>query len=176
MNMISNELRDNLKFQFDISRQLLEYHLSSLQQREYTWRPSINGLHIHNKEGTWYADWPETEDYEMGAASIAWTMWHIIYWWEMVFDYSFGNGTLQRQDIRCDSDVETAKEKIKSLTDRWEKTFTELSDEDLLATKYTKWPFTDLPFHKLCSWLNLELMKNASEIGYCRFHYASTQQ
>lgn len=171
-----NVLRDNIIFQFNISRQMLDYHLSSLLNQEYLWRASPKGLHINEKEGTWYADWPESEDYDMGTASIAWTMWHIIYWWEMVFDYSFGNGTIQRQDIICYGDVEVAKKKIKSLTDRWEKILIELSEEDFLSTEYTKWPFTDMAFHKLASWLNLELIKNAAEIGYCRFHFASTQK
>src|SRR5690606_17565797 len=123
--------------QFDISKQMLEYHLSNLENQEYLWQSSSNGLHIHNKSGTWYADWPETESYDIGTASIAWTMWHIIYWWEMVFNYSFGKGTLKRQDIVCYGDVESAKEKITTLMNRWEKTLMELSDEDLFTTKYT---------------------------------------
>ncbi|WP_202912718.1 hypothetical protein [Tetragenococcus halophilus] len=37
--MESNQaLIDNIKFQFDISKKLLEYHLDSLSQDEYLWR------------------------------------------------------------------------------------------------------------------------------------------
>lgn len=169
-------LRDSIMFQFDISRQMLEYHLTSLDNQEYLWRASSKGLHIYEAEGKWYADWPESEDYEMGTSSIAWTIWHIMYWWEMVFDHSFGKGTLNRQDTMCYKDVEAAKQKLKSLADEWEKTLTEISDEDFLSTDYTKWPFTDVEFHKLASWLNLELMKNAAEIGYSRFHFAATHK
>lgn len=42
------------------------------------WCSFLKGLGIHEKEGVWFADWPELEDYEMGPASIAWTMWNII--------------------------------------------------------------------------------------------------
>ncbi|KAB2493424.1 DinB family protein [Priestia endophytica] len=176
MDTTINELRENIKFQFSISKQLLEYHLTSLGSEEYLWRPYKNGLHIHNQNGIWYADWPESEDYDIGTASIAWTMWHISYWWEMVFDYAFGKGTLQRQDIVCYGDVESTKEKLVSLITKWEKVLTDLPDNDFLSTKYSKWPLADVEFHKMASWLNLELMKNASEIGYCRFHFASEQK
>lgn len=49
----------------------------------------------------------------------------------------------------------------------------ELSDEEFLSNEQTQWPFTDKPFHELAAWLNIELMKNAAEVGYYRFHYAS---
>lgn len=169
-----NIIRGSLKFQFNISWQMLEYHLSSLENEEYLWRPSSKGLHIHNKTGIWHADWPESEAYEIGPASIAWITWHITYWWEMVFDYSFGNGTLTREDIICYGNIKETKEKIRLLHNRWEKVLTELSVDEIISIDRTKWPFTDRAFHELAAWLNLELMKNAAEIGYCRFLYAST--
>jgi DinB superfamily len=168
-----HSLRDHIKFQFDISRQLLEYHLDTLHDKEYLAPGSSQGLHIHKEGDVWKADWPESEGYETGPASIAWTMWHITYWWEMVLDHSFGSGTLQRSDIDCYGNVEAAKEKMTALADRWENILANLSDEEFLSTEYTKWPFRDLPFHKVAGWLNLELMKNAAEIGSCRFDYAS---
>lgn len=169
-------LRDNIKFQFDISRQLLEYHLDTLHDEEYLAAGSSKGIHIHKEGNVWKADWPESEGYEIGPASIAWTMWHITYWWEMVLDHSFGSGTLQQSDINCHGNVQAAKEKITELADRWEEVLTNLSDEKFLSNEHTKWPITNLPFHKVACWLNLELMKNAAEIGFCRFHYASKSQ
>lgn len=48
-----------------------------------------------------------------------------------------------------------------------------VTEEDLNSKYYSKFPFNnEVEFHKLASWLNLELMKNASEIGYVRFEYA----
>ncbi|WP_229696452.1 hypothetical protein [Paenibacillus albidus] len=38
--------RKALNFQFQISLQLLEYHLSGLEEAEYHWRPAEQGLHI----------------------------------------------------------------------------------------------------------------------------------
>jgi len=46
------------------------------------------------------------------------------------------------------------------------------SFEEFLSSERTRWPFVERPFHELAAWLNVELMKNAAEIGYCRFLYA----
>lgn len=37
----------------------------------------------------------------------------------------------------------------------------------------TRWPFKDRPFADVVAWLNIELAKNAAEIGYARFLYAA---
>ena len=44
-----------------------------------------------------------------------------------------------------------------------------LSDEDLRSPERTRWPLQDRPFGEIVAWVNLELMKNAAEIGYARF-------
>ncbi|WP_317987833.1 hypothetical protein [Hyalangium gracile] len=36
----------------------------------------------------------------------------------------------------------------------------------------TRWPFQDRPFGDVVAWANMELTKNASELGYARFLYA----
>jgi hypothetical protein len=36
-------------------------------------------------------------------------------------------------------------------------------------------PDTTRPFRDVAAWLNLELMKNAAEIGYARFLYAARE-
>jgi hypothetical protein len=48
----------------------------------------------------------------------------------------------------------------------------QLSDEDVRSSKRTRWPFQDRPFGDILAWANVELMKNAAEIGYARFLYA----
>lgn len=168
-----DNLRNVLQFQFDISWQMLEIHISNLEDEECLWRPAPRGLHVFSKSGVWQADWPETEAYDIGPSSIAWLTWHITFWWSMVFDYSFGSGSLTREDVHWPGSVKNFKEKIIDYRDQWKNVLSTMSQEELLSSKRTKWPFTDRPFYELAGWLNLELMKNASEIGYCRFLYAS---
>lgn len=44
---------------------------------------------------------------------------------------------------------------------------------DLQSTELAKFPLKDCPFSDIIAWLNLELMKNASEIGYARFLFGN---
>ncbi len=176
MKIAANSLRDTLNFQFDISWKMMEIHLNSLvDDEELLWRPTTRGLHVVNRLGVWYADWPDTETYDIGPPSIAWLTWHIIFWWSMVFDYSFGSGILNQENIHWPGNTAAVKEKIAQLHDEWKTMLTTLSDEELLSCERTKWPFEDKPFYKLAAWLNLELMKNAAEIGYCRFLYTTQE-
>lgn len=54
----NNVLIDNIKFQFGISKQLLDYHLSTLSQEEYLWRSPNCRLYIQEIDGKWYANFP----------------------------------------------------------------------------------------------------------------------
>lgn len=172
---LEEALIDNIQFQFSISKQLLDYHLQSLSQEEYMYKSPKNGLFIEEYNGKLYADFPQTESYDLGTPSIAWTLWHITYWWKMVFDYSFGKGVLKKEDVEVFSTVENVKECIHSLCKDWEIKLNELKKDEYLSKELTKFPFNnEVEFHKLASWLNLELMKNASEIGYGRFDYAKS--
>lgn len=169
----TSEIRNMINLQFDISWQLLEYHLNEIEEEECLWQPSKRGLHVHREFNGWRSDWPETESYNIGPASIAWLTWHILFWWSMVMDHSFGSGTLTREEVQWPGSIETVKEKVEQLRKFWTDSVEALSDEELLTCDRTRWPFADRPFCELAAWLSLELMKNASEIGYCRFLYAS---
>lgn len=166
-------VRAVLARQHDIAWALLDYHLDGLGDEECLWRPAGAGLHVHPDSGTWRADWPETEDYALGPPSIAWTTWHIAFWWSMVLDHSFGEGSLRREDVSWPGSAEAARTRIRGLHREWTEALEALSDDDLASDDRTRWPVTEGPFHGVVAWLNLELMKNASEIGYGRFLYAA---
>ncbi|MDF2513969.1 MAG: hypothetical protein K0S04_3835 [Herbinix sp.] len=121
-------------------------------------------------------DWPETESYDIGPASIAWIMWHIIYWWSTALDYNFGYGILKKEDIPWPESVEKAKATISLLHDKWVSKLNALSDAEYQSEQYAKWSLSDRSFADIALWLNAELMKNASEIGYGRFLYAAREK
>lgn len=166
-------LIDTLLFQFDIACQMLDFHLHDMDNGTCLWRPGGRGLHVTESQGIWKADWPENEDYGMGASSIAWTTWHILFWWSMVFDHSFGSGTLTKEAVLWPGSAQAVKAEIELLEDKWRSLLSTLTDDELKSSSRTKWPFENRPFYELAAWLNLELMKNAAEIGYCRFMKAS---
>lgn len=173
MNYNENHLRNLIVSQFEVSWKLLEIHLSDLDDEECIWKSSKKGLFMNKIANTWKPDWPETEAYDIGPPNIAWITWHIIFWWSMVIDYSFGKATLKLEDIQWPGNIAATKDKITNLRNQWMEFINKMPDEELYVSKHTHWPFTDKPFYEVISWLNIELMKNAAEIGYCRFLYAS---
>jgi hypothetical protein len=170
---MANGTRELLLRQLEIAWALTSYHLDGLTTDECLWRPAAKGLHVKpDAQGAWRAEWPEHEGYDLGPPSIAWTTWHIGFWWSMVLDQSFGNGTLERGAVTWPGTAEEAVEWIKGLHGEWRKKVEGLTEEDLQSTARTRWPFQDKPFADVVAWANIELTKNASEIGYARFLYA----
>ncbi len=167
--------REALDLQLSMAWQLLDYHLTGLSDEEALWLPAQRGLTVRHEAGDWVADWPESETYDIGPPSIAWTTWHIIFWWSMVLDHSFSDATLLREDVTWPGSVETVKQRLVQLRDDWSSSFTALTDDQLASSGLTRWPFADQPFFQVGAWLGIELMKNAAEIGYCRFLYASRE-
>lgn len=167
------EIKENILFQLDMCWQLYLYHTDKLEEAEALWAFSPTSLHVRKQNDGWCIDWPESESYEIGPSSIAWIMWHIIYWWTTALDCNFGNGVLKREDIPWPGSVEKAKITIELLHDKWVSKLNDLSDSDYQLKHYAKWPLADRNFADIALWLNGELMKNAAEIGYGRFLYAT---
>lgn len=158
--------------QFDTAWALTGYHLDGLTTEECLWRPARVGLHVRQlPDGSWRADWPEHEGYDLGPPSIAWVTWHIGLWWSMVFDHSFGGGTLAREDVAWPGDADGVRAWLGGMQERWRGVLNGLTDDDLRSAQRTRWPFQGRPFGDLVAWLNVELAKNAAEIGYARFLY-----
>ena len=159
--------------QFEIAWKLTDYHLTGLSTEECLWRPALQGLHVHKSpDGIWQADWPDREGYEIGPASIAWLTWHIGFWWSMTLNHSFGDGALTREQVAWPGDADGVREWIGRLCKEWQTILMQATDPDLRSTQRTRWPFQDRPFGDVVAWVNIELMKNAAEIGYARFLYA----
>ncbi len=159
--------------QFETAWTLADLHLSSLTTEECQWRPAARGLHIHQApDGRWIADWPEHEGYDLGPPSIGWLTWHMLYWWSLALDHAEGDGNLTREHIVWPGDADTVRSELTTLRARWRVLLDGLSADDLRSTARTRWPFRDRPFGDVVAWVNVELTKNAAEIGYARFLYA----
>ena len=77
-------MKKEILFQLDIAWQLFEYHCHNLGEEEAMWCKMPDGLQVRRRDEKWVVDWPDTEAYAIGPSSIAWTMWHIIYWWKAI--------------------------------------------------------------------------------------------
>ena len=156
-----------LKRQLATAWALTRHHLDGLTTAECLWRPAAKGLHVRQgTDGRWRADWPEHEGYDLGPPSIAWTSWHLLFWWSMALDHNFGPGEMAREDVAWPGDADGVRAAIEELHARWQAA---LASADLDAP--SRWPFSDRTLADVAGWANLELMKNAAEIGYARFLY-----
>lgn len=170
---MAGEARGYLMRQFETAWKLTALHLDGLVTEECLWRPAHEGLHVHQaSDGRWRADSPEHETYDLGPPSIAWLTWHVGFWWSMVLDHSFGDGTLSRENVMWPGNADDVREWIGRLQVQWRVVLEQVTDDDLRSAQRTRWPFQDRPFGDVVAWVNVELMKNAAEIGYARFLYA----
>jgi hypothetical protein len=89
-----------------------------------------------------------------------------------VLDHSCGAGKLTRDAVTWPGTAEGVREWLGRLRREWVAAVDKLDDSDLQSTQRTRWPFSDRPFGDVVAWVNVELTKNAAEIGYARFLYA----
>lgn len=151
---------------------LASYHLNGLTTEECLWLPSRRGLTVHQGASGWQADWPDRETYDIGPPSIAWLTWHMGFWWSMVLNHSFGDGSLARESIRWPGSAVAVRDRLGQLEQEWRGHLERLDDAELASAGRSRWPFADRPFGDIVAWANLELTKNAAELGYARFLYA----
>ena len=170
---MADEARTYLLRQHETAWKLTSYHFEGLTTDECLWRPAPKGLHIHrDADGKWRADWPDREGYDIGPASIGWLTWHMTFWWSMVLDHSFGEGKVAREQVTWPGSADDVRKRLGELQQKWHSAIERMTEEDLRSSQRTHWPFRDRPFGDVIAWVNVELTKNASEIGYARFLYA----
>jgi hypothetical protein len=122
-------------------------------------------------DGRWQADWPEEEAYSLGPPSIAWLSWHIDFWWSMTLNHHAGDGTLRREDVAWPGSAEGVRSVLSARRAEWLDLLEPPAGSGRQVPREALWPFADRPFADVVAWLNLELMKNAAEIGNTRFLY-----
>ena len=149
--------------------------LDRLTTVECLWRPAKVGLHVHHiANGTWRAGWPTHERYDMGPPTTAWLTWHLCFWWSMVIDHTFADAKLTREGVMWPGSADGVRAEINRLATDWRSMLDRLTPADLQSVERTRWPFRDRPLGDVVAWVNVELTKNAAEIGYARFLYAVT--
>jgi hypothetical protein len=171
--LTADDARGYLIRQFETAWKLTSIHLDGLATEECLWRPAHEGLHVHqDADGKWRPDWPDHEGYHLGPPSIAWLTWHVGFWWSMVLNHSFGDGTVSRESVTWPGNADAVREWLGRLQDEWRAAIEQITDDELRSVQRTRWPFKDRPFGDVVAWVNVELTKNAAEIGYARFLYA----
>lgn len=166
-------MKEQILSQLDSAWRLFCCHMEGLGEEEALWAFAPGSLRVRREPDGWQADWPDSEAYAMGPPTIAWVMWHILYWWTTALDRSFGEGGLEGEHPPWPGSVQGAREAVCSLHDRWVEALEGLDEEAFLSQEHAAWPFSGRAFGDVALWLNAELMKNAAEIGFGRFLYAA---
>lgn len=151
-------MRDLLRWQFDLTWSLFEYHLDRLTPDDFLWEPTDNVWTVRN--GT--PDWAETEPDPIPVPTIAWVSWHMGWWWSVAIDHASGRPPRAREDVAWPGPEKTTTW-LRGLHDEW---VAVLDTLDLEAPSTFPWP--DKTVGHTVAWLNAELMKNVTEIGQLR--------
>ncbi|MFD5316492.1 DinB family protein [Streptomyces sp. NPDC127098] len=163
--------------QLDMVWSLFEYHLPALDDDACRFEPTPDSWTVRqDAAGRWVADWQVPEPEPAPATSIGWLTWHIGYWWTTALGHCFRDGAPDREDITWPGDAASATDWLRGLKDDWRTALQSLTDADLDSTERTR----TLPWGEgmrlvdIAGWVNFELAKNVSEIGYVlRLHAAA---
>ncbi|WDZ84860.1 DinB family protein [Micromonospora cathayae] len=163
-------VRSILRWQFDLTWSLFEYHLDRLEPADFHWEPAPLCWSVRpGPDGTWTPDWADHEPDPVPVPTIAWLTWHLGWWWTVATDHLQGRPPRQRTDVEWPGAGAPTVEWLRELRTEWREILDRLTDADLDRTAPFPWP--DDPEHTvahLVGWVNAELMKNVAEIGQLR--------
>ncbi|RFU88231.1 DinB family protein [Streptomyces triticagri] len=163
-----------LRWQFDLTWALFEYHLERLEPDDFLWEAARPSWTLHpTPDGGWVPDFAETEPDPVPVPTIAWLSWHIGWWWGMAADHAHGRSPRDRADIDWPGAGAPAVAWLRALRTDWLEALDTLTATDL--TTVAPFPWANDPAHTtahMIAWVNAELMKNAAEIGQLRLQRA----
>ncbi|WP_229401668.1 DinB family protein [Micromonospora okii] len=162
--------RDLVRWQFDLTWALFEYHLERLEPADFRWEPAAHCWTVRpGPGGGWVPDWADTEPDPVPVPTIAWLTWHIGWWWSVASDHAEGRPARERADVGWPGAGEATVGWLRDLRGRWVAYLDGLTDADLDAAVAFPWPADSghTVAHQL-GWVNAELMKNVAEIGQLR--------
>ena len=170
----STSRRDLLRWQFDLTWSLFEYHLERLEPDDFWWEPADVCWTVRPTTGGWLPDWSDAELDPVPVPTIAWLSWHIGWWWTVAIDHAQGRVPRERTDVTWPGDGPAAVGWLRGLREDWLAVLDGLSEDrlDAIAT----YPWHNDPEHTnahMVAWVNSELMKNTAEIGQLRLMRAA---
>ncbi|RKR92150.1 DinB family protein [Micromonospora pisi] len=159
-----------LRWQFDLTWSLLDYHLDRLESTDLLWEPAELCWTVRpDATGVWVPDWSESEPDPIPVPTIAWITWHLGWWWSVTLDHVEGRAPRDRTDVGWPGDLDGTITWLRGLRTSWVAVLDRLGDEDLDRPATFPWQAEDgHPVARMVAWVNAELMKNSAEIGQLR--------
>lgn len=158
-----------LRWQFDFTWSLFEYHLERLEPGDLLWEPGPLCWTVRpDSDGRWVADWADTEPDPVPLPTGAWVTWHMGWWWSTVLDHLQGRAPREREEVRWPGPDQAAAW-LRDLRARWSRVLEGLTGDDLAAPAPFPWPpGSGMTVAHTLAWVNAELMKNVAEVGQAR--------
>lgn len=165
-----------LRWQFDLTWSLFDYHLERLEPDDFLWEPAALCWTVRRDAGgVWVPDWADSEPDPVPVPTIGWLSWHIGWWWSVAIDHLRGRTPRERTDITWPGTGEAAIAWLRGLRQDWLQELARLTDADLDAAAPFPWPSdSGHTLAHMAAWVNAELMKNATEIGQLRLLRAAS--
>lgn len=137
----------------------------SLEECLHKFRP--DAWSVHERDGRWYG-MLEDEPPNIPVPTLAWTMWHPMWWMETLLTVSRGGSPLAAAEVEWPGPTTTVP-KLRELWTEWTAFVDGLTEDDLRATELTRFPYTDgRPFAYVLGWASMEMTKNLSEMCLLR--------
>lgn len=159
-----------LRWQFDLTWSLFEYHLERLEPDDFLWESTANCWTMRpGQGGGWTPDWADVEPAIVPVPTIGWLSWHLGWWWSVAIDHARGRIPRDRADISWPGPGAATIEWLRGMHAEWTNVLDTLGAEDLERT--ATFPWQEESRHSVAhmvAWVNSELMKNVAEIGQLR--------
>ncbi|RCV56015.1 DinB family protein [Marinitenerispora sediminis] len=165
-----------LRWQFDLTWSLFEFHLERLEPSDFLWEPAPLCWTVRpGADGVWRPDWEESEPDPVPVPTIAWVTWHIGWWWSTALDHAQGRTSRDRVEVTWPGDGPAAVAWLRKLHAEWVTVLDRLTDADLDAPALFPWQGDPgMTVAHMVAWLNAELMKNVTEVGQLRMVRAAS--
>ncbi len=165
---------DALRWQFDMTWELAQYHLAPLTDYECLWQPAHASWTVRLVDGLWEHDWDEAGPATPAPPSIAWITWQIGWWWTEALARVHGEPGPGPQGVRWPGSADGVRAQLTQLADRWRAVLAGLDTAALARPSTFPWP-EPRPFAMTLAWAHAELMKNIAEVGVLRHLYQATR-
>jgi hypothetical protein len=134
------------------------------------WAPGPGAWTVRRVGGAWVPDWAEVEPDPAPPTTIAWTAWHMAWWWSEALARATGAPPPGRLGVAYPGSAEGVRAQLGALARDWRSVLAGLDAEALGRPSTFPWP-EERPFATTVAWVNAELMKNVAEIGVVRHLY-----
>lgn len=159
-----------LRWQFDLTWSLFEFHLERLNPDDFLWEPSSHCWTLRQGDtGDWVPDFAETEPDPIPVPTAGWVSWHLGWWWSVTIDHARGRAPRGREEIPWPGPGQETIDWLRGLRAEWVAVLDGLTDADLDEPAPFPWQNEpEMTVAHMLGWVNVELAKNASEIGQLR--------